>query len=475
MADQVYTNTAEGASDGTAVVQGSGGNTGGAGSTAFPIVVGTWAFEADAAKSGTCGYKNTLGASPGYLRGDDPTISAGERGGAGQWFYFPGGTLLASLSVLALRTAADAQLGSLSVFSSDNKLYFYNRAGTRVPTGYATAPSALTPGWYRDMLMETPGASTTTARIEAKAWDASSALIMAYDSGATYDAGTTDPVGRTRFGGATTATGLTEFWTDNLRWGHKAAGDIGDVPNIPPTATITANQTVAPSAPVTVSVSATDVDGTIASYAWSGVRYTTTAAPAAITFTGGITNTASASYTASSATTGVLDVLTCIITDNSGDSVTKTTEVRVPTAGAAKPLSGYDALAPGWTLIGGGASVGASLNDGSSTTRIESPDLSATAALQPVRLAPMTTRASYRQTITDAVLTAATTNSSKVRFSYGGTQVTERATSTLKKTSDNSTSDVTTTDLTLYFDLTAGEVAAMLDWGFPQVTVVAAS
>lgn len=474
MADQVYTNTAEGASDGTAVVQGSGGNTGGAGSTAFPIVVGTWTFEADAAKAGTCGYKLVPGAAAGYLRGDDPTISAGERGGAGGWFYFPGGTLAGSLPVVTLRTAADAVLGSLNVFSTDNKLWVYNRSGTRVSTGYTQSPATLSAGWYRYMLMETPGASITTARMEYKSWDAAATLLANYDSGLTWDANTTDPVGRTRFSGATSSSGLSEVWVDNLRWGHKASGDIGDVPNIPPTATITANQTAAPSASVTVAVVASDVDGTIASYAWSGVRYTTTAVPAPITFTGGITNTASVSYTASSAT-GVLDVLTCIITDNSGDSVTKTTEVRVLTSGAAKPLIGYDALAPGWTLIGGGASVGASLSDGSSTTRIESPDFSSTPAVQPVRLAPMTTRASYRQTLTDAVLTAASTNTNKVRFGYGGTQVTERATSTLKKTSDNSTSDVTTADLSLYFDLTAGEVAAMLDWGFPQVTLVTAS
>jgi hypothetical protein len=287
-------------------------------------------------------------------------------------------------------------------------------------------------------------------------------------SSAVMNVGTTD-IASVRFGRSSSIAQAWSCYLDDIALQTGATGLIGPTSNAAPTATITSNQTVAASASVSATVIAADSDGTIASYAWTGTRYTTTGAPASISLTN--PTTATCSYTASALTSGVLDVLSCLITDNGGATVTKTTEVRVPTTGAAKPLSGYDSATASWTLIGGGASIGASLNDGSSTTRVESPDITSTFTEQMVRLAPMSTRTSYRQTIADAVLTTSATNANKVRIYTGATQVTERATTTLKKTSDDTTSDVTTSDLSLYLDLTSPEVTAVTDWGFVSVGI----
>lgn len=470
MADQVYTNIAEGGTDGTAATGGVGGNTGGASGDYFANIQGTWTFEADAAKAGPLGYQQTLTGTAQYLRGDDPTATG--RGGAGGWFYYPGGTLSGSATIVGLRTALDAQLGSLNIFNTDSKVYFYNRAGTRQTTNGSGSSVALTTGWYRFMIMETPGGSTTTARIESKLWDAAGTLLMNHDTGTTYDAGTTDPVGRVRFSGNTTATGLTVWWMDQLRWGHVATGDIGDVANLPPViSSITANQSVTAGATgVTATVVASDPDGTIASYAWSVVTAESSATP---TLSGASTNTVSLTAPAA----GNVVVLQCVVTDSGGATTTATTEVRVPvgTGADAAALSIEGIGDSGWTIIGGSANQGTALGDGSSTTRVESPDITVTASVRTWRLKPMATRTALRITLSAAVLTSSITHTSKVRVYQGPptlTQITERATSTLKKVSDNSTSNLTTSDLDLYLELTAPEVAAISDWGDVRVALV---
>jgi len=102
--------------------------------------------------------------------------------------------------------------------------------------------------------------------------------------------------------------------------------------NIAPTANAGANQTVNESTPVTLSGSGTDVDGTIASYAW-----VQTAGP---TVTISNANTATATFTAPATTTGVTLTFKLTVTDNKGATGTATTTVTVnhvnvaPTANA---------------------------------------------------------------------------------------------------------------------------------------------
>jgi epidermal growth factor receptor substrate 15 len=235
--------------------------------------------------------------------------------------------------------------------------------------------------------------------------------------------------------------------------GANAAGStafvvIREVANVAPTATITANQNVAASASVSATMTASDSDGTIASYSWTGTRYSTTAEPTAITLTGA--TTATASYTAS-ASTGVLDVLTCVATDNGGLTVTKTTEVRVPTTGDITTLRG-----PGtggtWTNTGGAASEGAAIADASNTTYLESPVLTTTETTKRLRLAPAASRVALTLTTTVSQDVAGTI-SAKVRLFEGSTLRQESALTTTTSAADQ------------VFSITSGAIAAVTDWG----------
>lgn len=449
MTDLVYQNTAEsGLTDGTAVtiLNSDDGSAG----TAFASVQGTWTFATAAAKSGSLGYQLTVDGTARYLRGDDTTVSAGERGGAGGWFEYPG-TPGASYSVYVARSAADVVMGSINLFT-DGKPYVYSRTGSRVTTGYTVAPVALTgSGWYRFSYMITPGGSTTTASLEAKMWDASGTLVMHYALAGTYDAGTTDPVGRNRFGGMTNvSTGLTVFKFDNLRWGHVASGDIGDVANAAPTATITANQNLANGIACSATVVPSDSDGTIASQVWSIVSGSSTST------LGTLTNTTTTTVNGSATPAlGNLVTLQCLVTDNGGATVTPTTEIRTPLAGAttAVPLALNGTNVVGTMTNTGGASTdGAALADASDSTYIESGTVSGTEQSERYRWQPSNSRSAAAIPIRLGTDTG--TAHAVVRL-YEGT--------TLRETFASTAITSTPTDYT--FTLAGATVSAISDWG----------
>lgn len=229
--------------------------------------------------------------------------------------------------------------------------------------------------------------------------------------------------------------------------------------NSPPTVTVTpTSQNVSTSTLVNLTASATDADGSITGHAWSFV-YPTTGAPA---FTNG--TTATPSFTTGS-TLGSLYVAKDTVTDNASATGTGTAEVRIPSATNVTALSNYTPIGDAWTVAGGAANESVALSDGSSTTYVESPDITSTPIERRWRIQPMTTRTGYRFTLLGMSITTTDTHNSKVRIYQGGTLITERATSTLKKVSDNTTANVSTTPTDLYFDLTAGEISAVNDPG----------
>lgn len=232
-----------------------------------------------------------------------------------------------------------------------------------------------------------------------------------------------------------------------------------DISNSPPTVSISpSTQNLSTSSTANLTATATDSDGTIVSHAWT-FDYPASGAP---TFTGGTTSTPSFTTGGSP---GSLYVARDTVTDNGGATGAHTAEVRVPTTIQATTLSGFTPLGTAWTIAGGAASEGAALGDGSGTTYVESPDITSTPAERRWRIQPMTTRAGYRFTLLGISLTTNESHTSTVRIYQGDTLITERATSTLKRVSDNATVNITTTPTDLYFDLTSGEVSALTDPG----------
>lgn len=216
---------------------------------------------------------------------------------------------------------------------------------------------------------------------------------------------------------------LTPSDTSTALVSYRSTVVVAPAANILPTQTISANQTAAAASSVTVSTVASDSDGTIASYAWTGTRYTVGAAPAAISITTGST-TNSITYT--SGAVGSLDVLSCLVTDNSGGTNTATTEVRVPTTGELLPLWGYGGTGTSVTNTGGAGSEERALSDGTSGSPTTSTYLlfgaaSGTAVERRYRLCPSTARSSIVWTVSSAIDVAGTFTE-KIRVYEGNTQ-----------------------------------------------------
>lgn len=301
-------------------------------------------------------------------------------------------------------------------------------------------------GYYYFSTGFTINLSTTAGITAARAWKT--------------DQNSTMPGGRLyEFPGA---EGITVPTTDTSEAALTAwLADLPATANALPTGTISANQNKNAGDPFTATVTASDSDGSIASYAWTWLYHPTSANIGTST---GLTNASTATVSGTAGSAGFLGILKCVVTDNSGGKITPdlTTEVRVLGTGSLSVVTGSDGSGDsGWQIVGGSATQGDALADGSSTTRVESPDMSGTATKRRWRFKPCAARTAYRFTLTDAVLTAATAHNCKVRVYAGSTLITTRATSTLKKVTDDTTSDVTASDLSLYFDLTSGEITAL--------------
>jgi hypothetical protein len=122
-----------------------------------------------------------------------------------------------------------------------------------------------------------------------------------------------------------------------------------------------------------------------------------------------------------------------------------------PSSGNVSVLPGAGTGSTGWSVFGGAADEGTALNDGNSSTGIESPDITTTALERRFALAPMVPRSSLTLTLTGVALTSGSA-SPQVRVNCGTTLI---ATKSLT---------ATTTPTTRTVSLTPEEVAAITDW-----------
>lgn len=324
-------------------------------------------------------------------------------------------------------------------------------AGSGTTQARATDTNPFPTGqWVRVELYADAGTSTTTGAARAAIyagdsttplWD--SGLISGIDVAGTNAAFTTQ-----RF------QVLAGTWTDSM--GLKDGGDAvwgAWSANLPPTLTLPAPQAVNAATPVSLTAVATD-DDAIASYAWTVVTAASTTTPT-------LTGASTATVTVAGFAAGHRVTLQCVVTDTGGLTATATTEVYTTVTATGTALAGDGVGASGWSIIGGAASQGAALADGSSTTRVESPDIGASPSQRGWPLQALSQRSALRVTLSDVVLTASATHSTRVRLYKGAALITERATSTLRKTADGTVSDLTTSDQSLYFDLTPSEITAL--------------
>lgn len=234
--------------------------------------------------------------------------------------------------------------------------------------------------------------------------------------------------------GRTSATDHSAIFVDSLAWNTDAdaTGLIGPPVNSAPIVNAGTDQNVAAGASVGLTATASDSDGSIASYAWSFL-YPASGAP---TLTGA--TTATPSFTAGVA--GSLYVLQCQVTDNGGASSTDTVEVRVPSSSNFAPLP-MDGIAVGaWTRAGAATTDGAALADSDDTTYTESPDFTGVSQTEEYRLAPIVAR----DTLQFVVRTSVTaTGGTRTVSLIDGSTVRQTWTLTSTTTAGNQTLNVT--------------------------------
>lgn len=430
----VVSNNFEGGTDGVAI---STANSGGASGTAFdaPYSTGFTYSAADATQG-------SMGAS---------VAGSGATGG-GQWNLASVAHVAAKMKfkakatpssdthLMRLQNASATRLFSIHITGTTQKIRVDDASGT---TGVFTFANALTAGtYYRLEAYLVCGSTTSNGTIKVGYYLGNSTtpvesvyLNTAANVG-TATTFTTLIMGK--YSGTAEAYGFDEFAYD-----VSASDLIGVGSTTPPTVSTPANQNVSAASTVTASVTASSSSGVITGYAWSYV-YPASGGP---TLTGATTNTVS--FTAGSA--GALYLLQCVVTDSNSVTTTVTTEVRVPTSGTATTLPGAAAATVGtWSNVGGGATAGDALADGSDTTYVESAALSATETSIRDRVQPITARSSLNLTIREQQDTGGTTTS-KVRLYEGATL---RQTWTL-----------TITTAWADYPLTLTTPAAITDWG----------
>lgn len=344
-----------------------------------------------------------------------------------------------SFTVMNIRHSSGTICTLVCQYSTGNVVLVDGTAGTVLGTIH-TGATAGTKYRYRVDI------DTSTGATSVKAYDTTGTQIGSTLSGTyTY---TTPGTGVAAIQFGASFSGQTAQM--DVTYARLDDGAGSDIPfpdsNASPSVSVTSDQTVAASSTVNVAATASDSDGTIASYAWS-FDYPSSGTPS---WTGG--STANASFTAGAA--GSLYIVRCTVTDDDGATSSATTEVRVPATGDVTVLPMAASGSAGWAAYGGAASTQAGLSDANGSTGAESPDMTGSVSTQRWRLAPMAARSSLAITLTNVALTASTSHNSAVRIYSGSTQVAERSLSAVTTTAG----DVTVT-------LTSGELASIADWG----------
>ena len=297
------------------------------------------------------------------------------------------GTVTADMTILRLRSStgrvADIQ------WSSTGQLKFRPLTGSQ--TTFAAA-GVMTPGGkYDAAITAAAGTSTTDGKFSVDFTAPGSSTVVATLTLTNTDMGTANLTDWEIGGnGVAGVTGVTVVETETGRTTKIAPYSL---PNSAPSVSLPASQNVTAGSTITMAITASDVEGSISSYATTVTRYSAAAAPAAVTVTNA--STANPSWTAGSA--GSVDVVSVTVTDNGGLSSTATTEYRVDAAAgtAVAPLWKDRETAVGtWTRVGSAATDGAALADSLDSTYLESGAISGTEQSIDLRFTPRGTLAS---------------------------------------------------------------------------------
>ena len=434
-----YRNSCEGGTEGVNVsTANSDDGTSGATLGMSPSGTSATVFRASSAIHGSMGHEATNAAgSAVYAQGALPAAAASSW--AAYSFRIHGDLPASNTVIGAIRNAAGSALlvqvttaGAVRLLAAD------------AVTVIGTLGTVAADVDYRVEWGCTHGAATTapfdgTARGRVWAEGSSVPSVTTYSN---VNVGAADTINH-RFGVQSGGAALI-LSRDSYAWGDGTT--MLGAWTVAPVVSAGADQTVAQGASVSATATATDADGTIASYAWTCTEWPGAGAP---TLTGAAT--ATVSFTAADYGRYVLSV---VATDNDGNpSEADTVTIYVPTTGEVLPVEDVNGTGVGtWTITGGSATHGAALSDSSDSTFVTAPDATASADTLRIPLRPSVVRSAPTLTVRVAKTTSAALTVD-VRL-YEGT--------TLRKTWAGIT--VTTSAADVALTLTTAEADAITDW-----------
>lgn len=234
--------------------------------TSYPGGNANIIYSTAAALAGSMGARIALGTSATYLAWFD-LVGGGNRAVARFPIKFAANPT-ASAALVELRSASSSMAGAK--IRTTGKVQAYNRVGTALTgSDYQLSTGTL----YWGELAATKGTGTTDGRIEMKIYAADGTTqLFSWDSGAAVDAGTAIAES-VRFPANTSASGWKTQDLDELQFdSNLSSGFLGPWVGgneLPAVDLVTNKSTLFPGETATLTLTASDIDGTIVSTVWA--------------------------------------------------------------------------------------------------------------------------------------------------------------------------------------------------------------
>lgn len=355
-------NSAEGQADGTTIS--SGANTGGASGEVFSAsktATATMEFDTAQKAHGTTSYKFafTAASESAYLQWVSPPLEAAGTYAIRGYFYMGAAPAANDQFILLVRNAGGTAF--ILTVEPGGRFRFLNAASGGGINADTVIPANT---WVRFSVLASKGTTTSNGSVQLKWYlgDSTTQQGATLESTA-YNTGTSDFT-TVRFGRGAPLASAWGFWLDDLAVQTAATDHVPPYgANLAPVVTVAPSQTVQVGAPTTITWTANDSDGTIASQS-----ITRSSGPGSAPTLSGSGSSRTVTFT-----TQGTHVYAITATDDDGAVSATVYHTVYVTDTTARPQTLV--TNPGvFTNVGGAASIPAALADESDTTYAESPD-----------------------------------------------------------------------------------------------------
>jgi hypothetical protein len=297
------------------------------------------------------------------------------------------------------------------------------------------------------------GSPSTNGELHVRVYTKNTTTVLGSHDSTNSDLGT-NPCAAGDLGVGAAGTGTYTLYYDSDQWGTALAElpQLGN--NVPPTVSVGSNVTLpASGGSVTLTATASDPDGSIASYLWTVASMLPAGTPPTIV------NPTTANASVNVSVPGRY-VFRCTVTDDLGATAYAEKKVFVP-AQTVRPILDL-ANAGGWSLAGGATSAAAALADEDDNTFTQGPSAPPSEATQRILLAPMLVPStSFALQLTNKFNSAGSATCKVRLYEAVITPAGAISSATMRK---EWTVTPTTTAATTSLGLTSGEISSFTQW-----------